>query len=249
VDLARAVCAHGTGVGADGLVVLGKAQAAPHAYHVTTINRSGLPAEMCGNAARCIARFAYDRGLAGQTHAFSVVAGTINAHIDAGSVTISLPAPSPLHLDMSVTVDGECHVLDVIDIGVPHAVLWWPSLDSAPVETLGAKLRHAAAFPKGTNVNFTARDGTQLRVRTFERGVEAETLACGTGAAAAAIAAVARGYLDPPVEVQTTQGGRLRIDMTFEADRPGDVRLSGPATYVFLGQLTDEWLAAVAATP
>lgn len=108
-------------------------------------------------------------------------------------------------------------------------------------------MRQCGAFSHGTNVNFAARDGTRLRVRTFERSVEAETLACGTGAAAAAIAAVARGYLDPPVEVQTSQGGRLRIDLTFEADRPGDVRLSGPATYVFLGQLTDEWLGAVAA--
>lgn len=246
--LGRAVCAPGTGVGADGLVALDPAPAGEAAYTVRIINRSGLPAEMCGNAARCIARLAVDRGIAPPEHAFLTDAGLVRAVVGrdaAGEVTISLalPAPSPLRRDVAIEVDGTTFRLDVIDVGVPHAVLWWPEIEAAPVATLGKALRHHSAFPAGANINFAAPRGDLIRVRTFERGVEAETLACGTGSTAVAIAAVARGLAVPPVRILTTHGAVLTIGLHLAGDVAAGLVLSGPATTVFEARLTDEWLA------
>jgi diaminopimelate epimerase len=243
-DLGRAVCRHGTGVGADGLVVLDRQGDGEARYRAHIINRSGAPAEMCGNAARCIARFAVDRGMAPARHVFATAAGAIAAEVEAGSVRVTLPPPTPLRRDVPVAAEGAVHVVDTIDIGVPHAVFWREEIETAPVATLGRAIRHAPAFPRGANVNFVAVQGGRLRMRTFERGVEAETLACGTGAAAAAISAAARGHLQPPIDIVTTEGGVLRVEFRLESDLADDPHLSGPATYVFEGDLSDEWLAA-----
>ena len=239
VDLARAVCRPGSGVGADGLVAIHAAPAGRASYAVTIVNRSGLPAEMCGNAARCIARYAAERGLAGRSHVFLTAAGEVACEVKPETVRLELPDPSPLARD--VAVDG--HRLDAIDVGVPHAVLWRDDVETAPVASLGPALRHAAAFPDGANINFVAlRDG-RVRMRTFERGVEAETLACGTGAVASAISAAVRGLLKPPVEVITSHGGILAVDFRLDGKQARAVSLEGPTTYVFEGVLSDEWLA------
>lgn len=242
--LGRAVCAQGTGLGADGLVVMqpGKAEAAD--FSVWIINRSGLPAEMCGNAARCIARHAVSLGLAAEKQSFLTEAGLVRARVGAaGHVEIDLPDPSPLRRDVPVDAEGRTWVLDIIDVGVPHAVLWWDDIEAAPVATLGSSLRHAPAFPAGANINFAAwRDG-RIRVRTFERGVEAETLACGTGSTASAISAQARGLTAAPVEIVTTEGGILTVGFTLDHGQAHNVMLAGPTTYVAEGRLADEWLA------
>jgi diaminopimelate epimerase len=243
-QLGRALCSQGTGIGADGFVVIDPAAAAGMDFGVTIINRSGLPAEMCGNAARCIARLASERGIAGPRHVFRTPAGDVAAVVGADRVTIRLPDPSPLELDQSVTIGSMTYLLDVIDVGVPHAVLWWEDIDGAPVETLGRSLRHHAAFPQGANINFVCPRGPRLRIRTFERGVEAETLACGTGAIACAISRACRGLAVPPVEVVTTHGGILVAGFDLAETQARAVTLSGPTTRVFEGTISDEWLAA-----
>jgi diaminopimelate epimerase len=242
--LGRAVCTPGTGLGADGLVVLRRDRIGAADFSVRIINRSGLPAEMCGNAARCIARHAVSMGFAPAEHSFLTDAGSVSARVrDGGYVEIGLPDPSALRRDMTVEAEGQIWTLDAIDIGVPHAVLWWDDIESAPVGTLGMSLRHAPAFPAGANINFAAwRDG-RIRVRTFERGVEAETLACGTGSTASAISAQARGITSPPTEIVTTEGGILTVGFKVDNDRARHVTLSGPTTYVAEGRLADEWLS------
>lgn len=241
--LGRAVCAQGTGLGADGLVVMQPGKADTADFSVRIINRSGLPAEMCGNAARCIARHAVSLGLAPAEHSFLTQAGIVRARVGAGGhVEIDLPDPSPLRRDVTVEAGGQAWTLDVIDVGVPHAVLWWDDIEAAPVDTLGRSLRHAPAFPAGANINFAAwRDG-RIRVRTFERGVEAETLACGTGSTASAISAQARGLTSAPVEIVTTEGGILTVSFSVDQGQTRNVMLAGPTTYVADGRLTDEWL-------
>lgn len=241
--LGRAVCAQGTGLGADGLVVLQPGKVDTADFSVRIINRSGLPAEMCGNAARCIARHAVSLDLAPAGHVFLTEAGLVRARVGAaGDVEIDLPDPSPLRRDVTVEAEGRTWTLDAIDVGVPHAVLWWDDIETAPVGTLGRSLRHAPEFPAGANINFAAwRDG-RIRVRTFERGVEAETLACGTGSTASAISAQARGIASPPVEIVTTEGGILTVGFTTEHGRARSVMLAGPTIYVAEGRLTDEWL-------
>lgn len=241
--LGRAVCAMGTGLGADGLVVMLPGKVGGADFSVRIINRSGLPAEMCGNAARCIARHAVESGLATPEHTFLTDAGLVRARAGTAVVEVDLPAPSLLLRDVDVEANGGIWRLDVIDVGVPHAVLWWEEIETAPVDTLGKALRHSAAFPAGANVNFAAiRDG-RIRVRTFERGVEAETLACGTGSTACAISAHQRGLVSTPVEIVTTHGGLLTISFSDGPHGVRDVTLAGPATYVAEGRLFDEWLA------
>jgi diaminopimelate epimerase len=245
-DLGRAICALGTGVGADGLVVVRPESGGGTSYWVDVINRSGAPAELCGNASRCVARYAVDRGIAGTRHAFRTVAGLVEAEILGDLVTVALPDPSPIALEMPVLLDGVTWRVDFLEVGVPHAVLWWGGdVEEAPVGTLGERLRHASEFAKGTNVNFVAIRGDVLRVRTFERGVEAETLACGTGSSASAIAAVRRGLLERPVRVRTLQGGLLGVDFELAGDQARNVRLSGPADYVFEGRLHEDFLRSL----
>lgn len=241
-DLGAAICALGTGVGADGLVVVRPGEGGA-SYAVDVINRSGAPAELCGNASRCIARFAVDRGIAGTRHSFRTEAGLVEAEVSGDTIAVTLPDPSPIVLDMPVEADGDRLVVDFVEVGVPHAVLWWTGdIEKAPVGTFGKRLRHAKAFPKGANVNFVAAQGETLRVRTFERGVEAETLACGTGSSASSIAAVRRGLLMRPVQVKTTHGALLTVDFDLSGDQASRVRLSGPADYVFEGHLHEEFV-------
>lgn len=241
--LGAAICRSGTGVGADGLAIVDARAADAADFAVAFVNRSGLPAEMCGNAARCIARFAADRGIAGAAHRFATAAGIVGAEVAADAVRITLPPPGDLARDLAVEAEGAVWRLDAIEVGVPHAVLWWEGdIESAPVDRLGRALRHASAFPRGSNVSFAAPRGGLIRMRTFERGVEAETLACGTGAAAVAISASARGLAVPPVRLRTSEGGILTVGLRTVAGRVEDLTLEGPTAYVFEGELSDAWL-------
>jgi diaminopimelate epimerase len=239
--LGRALCERTTGIGADGLIVL-RQGVKPAAYSVVIINRLGLPAEMCGNGARCVARYATLHGLAPAKHQFQTVAGLISAELDGDQVRIGLSPPSEAALDQRLEIDGHSWTLDVIDTGVPHAVVWTEQpLDQIDVPRLGSALRHHPFFPKGANINFVAREEGQLRIRTFERGVEAETQACGTGASAAALLAQTRGYAASPVRVRTRHGGVLTIDIGRGRDGPATVHLTGPARVVFAGHLDESW--------
>lgn len=244
--LASHICRAGTGIGADGLVVIDRTPVGEAHFSVRIVNRSGLEAEMCGNAARCIARLAVDRGIAGNQHVFRTLAGDVESTVGPESIGVLLPQPSPLKRDVEVPLSDSIHRIDVIDVGVPHAVLWSDDLQSAPVEKLGRLLRHWSGFAAGANINFACMEGGRLRMRTFERGVEAETLACGTGAASCAISAACRGLAQPPIIVITSQGSELLISFELDGNIARNVTLTGPATYICEGTISDEWLTTVA---
>ena len=231
------LCHRQFGIGADGLMLLVPCTSGKAEWAWQFWNSDGSDAEMCGNGARCFAR--YIQRVAGTSDqiTFETAAGVITATFYGERVTVNLTAPHSLRLgDKVPTTAGELEVSS-LNTGVPHAVVYVPDADQAMVQQLGAELRwHAHFKPRGTNVNFVQLKGPNfIRVRTYERGVEGETLACGTGVTACALVSSRVQGFTSPVRVQVQGGDELEV--TF-AERDGqftDVKLNGPATFVFEG--------------
>jgi diaminopimelate epimerase len=233
------ICDRHRGVGADGVLILipsasGKADCAWE-FH----NSDGSTGEMCGNGARCFARFVQRRTGSRRDLSFETGAGIISAKFNAESVTVSLTEPKDLKLNEQVTLSIGSQTIHSLNTGVPHAVLFVPDADKAMVQQLGAEIRRHAHFgAKGTNVNFVQLLGPkQIRVRTFERGVEGETLACGTGVSASALIAARVHKFGSPVRVQVQGGDQLEVSFKENNGSFGDVRLTGPAEFVFEGKI------------
>ncbi len=208
----RAVCRRKLSVGADGLIVIEPSRTSDFSWRF--FNADGSEAEMCGNGGRCAARFAVLYGIAGPGLSFETLAGTIQAQVSGARVRIRLPEPKNLITDYSITVGGTELTVHSINTGVPHVVMFVDSIESAPVRELGSEVRYHRQFqPAGTNVNFVSQAGPDmLQIRTYERGVEDETLACGTGSVAAALVACAIGRAALPVRLQTRSGEVLQVD-------------------------------------
>jgi diaminopimelate epimerase len=231
------LCDRHRGVGADGLILLipstsGKADWAWQFY-----NRDGSAGEMCGNGARCFAKFVKRATSQGRDFTFETEAGIISAKFNGDLVTVNLTEPGGLRLNEQIPLRDGPHTVHSLNTGVPHAVLFVPDADKAMVLQLGPELRRHSHFsPKGTNVNFVQVLGpNSIRVRTFERGVEAETLACGTGVAASAlISARVHGFASP-VRVQVQGGDQLEVSFKDSSTQFSEVRLTGPADFVFDG--------------
>ncbi|KMY67256.1 hypothetical protein AAU61_10315 [Desulfocarbo indianensis] len=251
--LARAICPRGRSVGADGLICLSpSARVDPKLGKVDFrwdfFNADGSSAEMCGNGGRCAARFAVDAGLAGPEMVFDTLAGPIRAWVKGSSVKLEMVPPFGAYQDLHLEAAGQAVRLDGVNTGVPHAVLLVDDLEAAPVRELGRALRfHAHFAPAGSNVNFVAPHQGELWVRTYERGVEDETLACGTGVVASALMTGARGLLRSPVTARVRSGETLTVYFDDKGrDGFGDVFLEGPAHYVYKGVLHEEafaWLS------
>jgi diaminopimelate epimerase len=238
-EIAR-LCDRHFGVGADG-VMLVEPPAAPAArYRMRYHNSDGGEAEMCGNGARCFARFvqSIDPG-AGDSFAFETRAGLVQARIDGRLACVQLTPPGPIQPAVELTLASGVVTVHSCNTGVPHAVVFVDDTDAVPVAALGRELRRHAHFsPAGTNVNFAQVTGpASLRVRTYERGVEDETLACGTGVTAAALIAHAVRGLPAPVDVTVRGGDTLTVRFTRDGDSFRDVTLAGPADFVFTGML------------
>jgi diaminopimelate epimerase len=233
------LCHRHRGIGADGIMLLipcasGKADWAWEFY-----NSDGSSGEMCGNGSRCFARFVQKRTGNPNDFTFETGAGVIGAKFRGDRVTVNLTAPADFRLDEQVKLSSGLETVHSINTGVPHAVLYVSDADKAMVTKIGPEVRHHAHFaPKGTNVNFVQVLGpNHIRVRTFERGVEGETLACGTGVTAAALVSSRVHKFASPVKVQV-QGGDL-LEVSFQERNGGfeDVRLTGPAEFAFEGKV------------
>ncbi|MRR39226.1 diaminopimelate epimerase [bacterium] len=230
-------CPRRTGVGVDGLLLLGRSLTVDFDYRI--FNADGSEAEMCGNGARCAAAFAVEHGFAGRNMRFTTRAGIIEARVNPDDVSIMMTPPHDLQKGIDLDMDGQKVQAHFINTGVPHAVLFTRELDDTDVHGLGRKIRtHKRFAPAGTNVNFVqVTGGTSIRVRTYERGVEAETLACGTGAVASAILSHAAGKVSgSPVRV-SVPGGDLKIEFTCGDGEYRDVWLTGEVSYIFRGTL------------
>ncbi len=233
--LARRYCHRRLGIGADGVIVLAPSQDADFTMRI--FNADGSEAEMCGNGARCAAAFAVDQGLAASTMRFSTLAGLIEARVQPGVVSLKMTNPHSLEGKIHIAIDDKDYVLYCLDTGVPHAILFTEDVDSMQVDTLGRAIRYHRMFaPGGTNADFVqVIDRDHIKVRTYERGVEAETLACGTGATASAILSHAyKGVRDKPVHVRMP-GGDLMIDFSLENGQYKNVWLIGGVETVFRG--------------
>ncbi len=238
--LAKKLCRRAISVGADGLIFLEPAQGEA-AFAWRFFNADGSEAEMCGNGGRCAARFAVEERLAPNPLVFETLAGPIWAEVRGKRVKIRLSPPKDLQLDFDLWLPEGKLSVSFINTGVPHVVCFVEDLTSVPVKERGRKIRfHETFAPQGTNVNFVSVLGPKrLQVRTYERGVEDETLACGTGATAAALVAIEKGLVTSPVEV-LTQGGEV-LTIFFDEQRQ-DVYLEGEARFIYRGRLSREAL-------
>ncbi len=236
--IARQVCPRRTGIGADGILAL--AEHADADYRMIYMNADGSEGTMCGNGARCLARFAFERGIRQTTAHMQTASGICEVHVCADPpVRIYMDAPrnynGAIKLDQPLpSVITSVHYLWP---GTEHIVCFTSDIDPLPVAEWGARLRHDPMLqPEGANINFAMLDtdssGTGIRVRTYEKGVETETLACGTGAIASVVAAQESNLISPDICDVRMPGGILTVGL--ETDR---VYLEGPADFVYRGSI------------
>jgi diaminopimelate epimerase len=239
IGLVKKLCALKFGVGADGLIFIEPSDTVDFRWRF--FNADGSEAEMCGNGGRCAARFAYLNGIAPAKMAFETLAGVIHAEVFGRRVKLELSQPHGLKLNVEIPLPAGSWIGHFINTGVPHLVLPVADLAAAPVAEIGRAIRFHSLFqPAGTNVNFVQFSGPrELKVRTYERGVEDETLACGTGSVAAALVASRLHTLPSPIAVHPSRGETLTIYFDNHDGNFQSVFLEGEAAVVFQGEI---WL-------
>ena len=234
-------CRRKLSVGADGLILIEPSRTVDFKWRF--FNSDGSEGEMCGNGARCAARFACLSEIAGPKLAFETIAGIIRAEVGEKTVKLRMTDPRELKAEIMLDLEGEASPLPVsfINTGVPHVVTIVEDVDPLDVFAMGRRIRHHKAFaPAGTNVNFVAMDTSgKIKIRTYERGVEDETLACGTGNVAAAITLAHAKGIASPVTLNA-RGGRLTVHFSCNGDRYRDVYLEGDARVIYQGNLWEE---------
>lgn len=236
------LCDRHFGVGADGLLAVETATENGADFRMRYYNSDGGEADMCGNGARCFARFASMlRGDETSPLNFETRAGLIRARFEEdGNVTVGLTAPHSLAFDVLAPTEIVPVAVHFVNTGVPHAVAFLPAVDDLDLAVVGAYLRYHPAFaPAGTNANFASVLAPQhLKIRTYERGVEAETLACGTGMTATALIHAALTDAPSPIKVDVAGGSTLSVAFVRDGFSFSEVTLTGPAAIVFRGSIT-----------
>ena len=236
------VCRRKMSAGADGLILIETSER--HDFRWRFFNSDGSRAEMCGNGARCAARFAHVTGVAGTTLTFETDAGVVSAQVDKERVKVQMPEPSDLKQTYVLKLSDQSLEISSINTGVPHVVTFVEQLDDLDVIALGREIRlHQSFAPAGTNANFVECGlGNAIKIRTYERGVEDETLACGTGAIASAIISASRYKLRSPVDVKTRSGVHLTIYFEVSNGQYRHIYMQGDARIIYTGELQpDAW--------
>lgn len=238
-DLARELCQRRFSIGADGILLL-ESSSQGNDFRMRIFNPDGSEPEMCGNGARCIARFAQRIGAAGERMTFETLAGRMEAEVHDEEVRLKVSDPVDIKLHLRLRLDGDVYEVHYLNTGVPHVVLLIEDLEGVPVNDLGKNLRYHREFaPQGANVNFVrVKSKGSLSLRTYERGVEGETLACGTGGVASAIVAFSLGKVaKPPIEVHTRGGEILRVYFETSPPKITNVYLEGKAKFIYEGEM------------
>ena len=232
------ICDRHRGVGADGILLLEKAANGAD-FRMRYYNRDGGEAEMCGNGARCFARFANQVAGAKGKISFETPAGVIGAELHGELVTLEMSDPRDLRLNVALPTRSGNKTVHFINSGVPHVIVPVSQIDDVDVRGEGAVIRQHEMFaPAGANVNFLEERGkTQIAIRTYERGVEDETLACGTGVVASALIFAATQKVDGPIGVLVRGGSELSVGFKRDSDNFRNVTLTGPAEFVFEGTI------------
>lgn len=243
IDLSPAqvvrLCDRHRGVGADGVILLIPCASGRADWAWDFYNSDGSSAEMCGNGSRCFARFVQRLTGLREGFRFEARAGVITTELNGDQAKVLLTAPRNLRLRDQVALNAGKTEIHSVDTGVPHAVMFVPDADLAMVQLAGHEIRfHPHFAPRGTNVNFVQLRGHNcIRVRTYERGVEGETLACGTGVTASALVAAELHGFTSPVRVQVQSGDTLEVSFQRRNGQFSDVGLAGPADFVFEGRI------------
>jgi diaminopimelate epimerase len=242
-EFAYRVCRRKIAVGADGLILIENSEQADFKWQF--FNSDGSVAEMCGNGARCAAKFAFLKGITGPRMAFETLAGLVTATVSDERTRVKMPDPTELVLYDTVEVQEDQLPISCVNAGVPHVVVMLSGLSQVDVVGLGRQIRRHSKFaPAGTNVNFVEPEAHGwLAVRTYERGVEDETLACGTGAVAAALVASLKLGKRSPVQVMTRSGVRLDVHFREAGGMFSDVFLEGDARVIFTGEIDEDALS------
>lgn len=235
----RNVCRRNFSVGADGLVLIEESKEADFRWRF--YNSDGSIAEMCGNASRCAAMFAFMKGIAGRSLSFETLAGIIRAEIKDGAVKVQLTKPFGYRPEVEIAIGGVKRSASFINTGVPHVVYFVEDIESVDIIGDGSATRHHDLFkPEGTNANFAkVADRVHMLIRTYERGVEGETLACGTGAVAAALVAGAKGLVNSPVTLMTRGSTELKVYFDWDGSEFDNVFLEGDAVLVYQGAIEE----------
>lgn len=234
------VCRRKMSVGADGFILVENIDDADFEWRF--YNSDGSVAEMCGNGARCVARFAYLNQIAGPKMSFKTQAGIVQAQVNDDRVKIKMPNPTDFNKDYVLNLENSSQLISSINTGVPHVVITVNDIDDVEVVKLGREIRsHKKFAPAGTNVNFIhPLKNNVIAVRTYERGVEDETLACGTGAVAGAIIMADKSNIESPVNIITRSGEQLNIYYTEKEGRYYDIYLEGDARIIYKAQLLED---------
>ena len=239
-EFAQKVCRRRVSVGADGLVLVERSGKADIKWRF--FNSDGSEAEMCGNAGRCLARFASLRGITGSSLTFETLAGILSARVNGRIVKLEMTKPHGLKLDETVVIGNKAETISSLNTGVPHAVVFVDDLKEVDVIQRGREIRyHPHYSPKGTNADFVRLEGqSRLDVRTYERGVEDETLACGTGVVASALVAAFKGFVTSPVSVRTTGNEVLTVHFEIGAGEVKKVFFEGEVRVIYEGDMWEE---------
>ncbi len=250
-EFARAVCDRKWGIGADGILLLEKSYCA--AFTMQYYNADGSYGGMCGNGGRCISRFAFDHHVINQpSFSFEALEHVYSARIESDGVTLTMKDPTNVMLRQKVSFDGMELLYHFVDTGSPHCVIFIQENASAfdsqltmiEVEQIGRKIRQHSLFKPmgGVNVNFVKINSkNSLSIRTYERGVEAETLACGTGSIAATAIAHSNENILPPCTVLTKSGENLKVNFESQNGCIRNVALFGSAHVMFEGSILFDW--------
>jgi diaminopimelate epimerase len=239
--LVERTCRRRESVGADGVIFVVRSDQYDFGWRF--FNADGVEVEMCGNGGRCVARFAFMKGITGSSMTFETKVGPVSAQVNGRVVKVLMPKPSALSLDVDMVHEPGWTSVDFINTGVPHVVVQVENLSNHPVFEQGRALRYHSRFaPEGTNANFMKITGpNSLRIRTYERGVEDETLACGTGSIACALIASIRGAVSgSPIQVETHSGEMLTIHFKKKGDSFDQVELEGSTSLVYQARMHDE---------
>ena len=248
--MARLLCHRHLSIGADGFMVV-EAPSQGGDYRMLFYNSDGSVGEMCGNGARCICRYGYENGLAGEEQTVETASGLVTGRrIDQRNYRIRLTDPTVIRLDYPVEAAGKpwpCSYIELGDPGLPHAVVPYPGLRDKTMDelrSLGRSLRWHPAFPKGANVNFYDVVGPDQVVElTYERGVEDFTYACGTGTGSTVLALTLKGLVSGEDVAVSVPGGTLHVTVAREGAAVKSLWLTGPTNTVCTGEIRDEELA------
>ena len=234
------LCRRKLSIGADGFIILEPSAIADFKWRF--FNADGSEAEMCGNGSRCAAKFAYFNKIAPANLKFETIAGIIEAEVKKNTVKVLMTKPFNLKLDYEIYINNKKYYISSINTGVPHVVKFVKELENYDVYRMGKLIRFHELFqPNGTNVNFVSVENNYtLNIRTYERGVEDETLACGTGSVAAALIAYKKGFVKKPVNVNNRGGETLVIDFTGNNNDFEKVYLEGDAKFIYKGTILED---------